>query len=169
MRKIITPILFCSAAVISGLAQAGPDMKPGMWQVKIKSNQMQSMPKISDSQAAMMKRMGISMPTQSDDGMTTKICYTEEMIKNNEVTGQENSSDCKTTNVRQNGSTFAADIVCNGPDMKGKGSIKGTYNSTRFNSTYRFNGTSHGRKVNHTQTSSGTWLKAKCDSKLSFF
>ena len=165
MRKLTIPALFCSALAVASAAQAAPDMKPGLWQVTIKSNQMQQMPKISPEQAAMMKRMGMSVPSQSDGGMTTKICYTEEMIENNDVSGQENSGDCKTTNVRQNGSTFAADIVCNGPDMKGSGTVKGTYRSTSFNSVYRFKGTSHGQKVNHTQTSNGKWLGSKCENK----
>ncbi len=168
MRKFTTPLLFCSALAIASAAQAAPDMKPGLWQVNIQSDQMKNMPKISPQQAAMMKSMGISVPSQNDSGMTTKICFTKKMIENNEVSGQEDSGDCKTTNVRQSGSHYSADIICDGPDMKGRGKVEGTYTATQFNSTYRFKGTSHGHQANQTQTSSGKWLGSDCGSVKPF-
>ena len=168
MRKLTIPVLFCSALTIASAAHAAPDMKPGLWQVTIKSDQMRQMPKISPQQAAMMKRMGISVPSQNSGGMTTKVCITKKMIENDEVTMQDDGGDCKTSNARQNGSHYSADIICNGPDMKGRGKVEGTYTSTRFNSTYKFTGTSHGRKANHNQTSSGKWLGSNCGNVKPF-
>ena len=56
-----------------------------------------------------------------------------------------------------------ADVICNSPQMKGEGKVKGTFSGdTAFSSTYDFKGTMHGQPVSQRHENSGRWLSADC-------
>ena len=163
MRKTVFLALACSMLFSSAAAMAG-SIKPGLWEMNVKSNAMQNMPKMSPEQMEKMKQMGISVPQMQDGGMIVKMCMTKEMVEHDQPPQMnQNQSGCQVKNYKRNGGTFSADMVCDGPNMQGVGTMKGEYSSSEsFSNTYDFKGTAHGRPVNHHQEAAGKWLAANC-------
>ena len=161
MRKFAAPLLLC---LLSAHASAASQMKPGLWEMTMKSDAMKNMPKIPPEQMEQMRKMGVNVPQMQDGGMVTKVCITREMADSNQAPGMErNDMGCQTKNLRHSGNSYSADIVCNGADMKGEGKARGTFASdTSFTSAYEFKGTMHGQPVSQKQESSGKWLGADC-------
>ena len=60
------------------VSAAGP-MKPGLWEMTMKSDAMKNMPKITPAQMQQMRKMGIKMPQMQDGGMVTRVCISNEM------------------------------------------------------------------------------------------
>jgi hypothetical protein len=143
MRKIALSVFLCSllAMPAAPLLAASP-MTPGLWEIKMQSDAMKNMP----------MRSG---------GMTMKVCYTKEMLSHDELPGQS-SKECKPTNMRRSGNTFSGEVVCNGPNMKGTGTSRGTVSSTSFQTNTSFNGTMSGQPVNHHSQMNGSFVSADC-------
>ena len=164
MRKTALPVLACLSLVAAcGNANTGASspMKPGLWEVTVKSDAMKNAPKISASQAAQMRKMGIEVPDMGKDGMKTKVCYTKEMLAKNGVPGEQ-SKECSTQNMKQSGNSFSAETVCNGPHMKGTGTVNGTMTSTAFDMQSTFKGTVSGQAVTQRSQVSGAFLSDNC-------
>lgn len=166
MRKIVVAILTVSVSGVSATVSAAEQMKPGLWEVTIKSDAFKNIPKMSPEQMKQMRDMGVNIPQMQDGGMLSKVCITKEMAARDAAAEMaQNESGCESKNVQRTGRSYSADIVCNGPNMKGSGKVKGSYTSNeRFSSIYEFKGTAHGQPVNHRQESSGKWLSADCGS-----
>ncbi|HEY8609055.1 MAG TPA: DUF3617 domain-containing protein [Noviherbaspirillum sp.] len=164
MRKLILPLLLCSLMSVPAWAQ-GP-MKPGLWEMKVKSDALKNMPKIPPEQVAQMRKMGIEVPQIQDGAMVTKVCVTKAMAENEQLPGLEkNEAGCQTKNVQRSGSGYSADIVCSSDAMKGEGKVKATFSGNEsFTSTYDFKGTVHGQPANQHSEQSGKWLAADCGS-----
>lgn len=163
MRKTFIVISLCS---LSSVAWAAGQMKPGLWEMTIKSDAMKNMPKIPPEQMEQMRKMGVNIPQMQDGAMITKVCITKQMADSDQLPGMEkNSTGCQPKNMQRSGSSYSVDIVCNGPDMKGEGKAKGNFNGNEsFASTYDFKGSMHGQPVNQHQESSGKWVAADCGS-----
>jgi len=163
MRKFAAPLLLC---LLASSATAATQMKPGLWEMTMKSDAMKNMPKIPPEQMEQMRKMGMNVPQMEDGGMVTKVCITREMAERNQAPGMErNDMGCQTKNMQQSGNSYSADIVCNGADMKGEGKATGSFaGDQRFTSAYEFKGTMHGKPVSQKQESSGKWLAADCGS-----
>lgn len=141
----------------------GSPMTPGLWEVTMQSDQMkQQAPQISPQQAAQMKKMGISIPEQRNGGMVVKVCYTKEMLAEKDVPSAHNSNECQPSNMSRNGNDFSGQVVCNGPNMKGTGTMQGTMSATGYRMTSNFNGTMGGQPINHKTQISGTYLGPDC-------
>lgn len=161
MKKCALTLL---AVVLSGPALAVDKMKPGLWELTMKSEAMKNMPKIAPEQAEQMRRMGIEVPQFQDGGMVSKVCVTPQMAQQQAPGLDTMHSGCQTRNFKRSGNSYSADVVCSG-DMKGSGKVSGTWTgSDRFSSSYDFNGTMHGQPVAHKQETSGRWLGADCGS-----
>ncbi len=165
MRKTTAvPALLC-LLFVAACGKAGPvtssPMKAGLWQVTMKSDAMKNVPKISSAQAAQMRKMGMEVPDMENGGMKTKVCYTQAMLSQNSVPGQQNS-ECKTQGLKQSGDTFSAETVCNGPNMKGTGTASGTMTPTRFEVQSTFTGTLGGQTVTQRSQVSGTFISDDC-------
>jgi hypothetical protein len=160
--------MLVSAALIALLsasaASASDKLKPGLWSMTMKSDAMKNMPKMSPQQIEQMRKMGVSVPQMEDGAMVVRTCMTKEMVERDDaVIAQQNESGCKTKNYSRSGNAFVAEIVCDGPDIKGTGRIKGTYvGGESFSSTYDFKGTTHGQPINSHHETSGKWLGANC-------
>lgn len=162
MRKTaITLLLF---SMLSAPAFAANQMKPGLWEMKMKSDAMKNMPKIPPEQMEQMRKMGMNVPQIQDGAMVQKMCITKQMTDGNVPPGMEKSAmGCETKNMQQSGNSYSADVVCNSPQMKGEGKVKGTFTGDiAFSSTYDFKGTMHGQPVNQRHENSGKWLAADC-------
>lgn len=166
MPKIISVHLLTllSALFFLDAAHAAGKMKPGLWEMSVKSDAMKAMPKMSPEQMDQMKKMGINMPMMEDGIIKTKVCISKEMAERDPSTvTHQNHSNCTPKNVVQNGNEYSMDLVCDGPELKGMGMIKGNFNgSDTVRSSYDFKGTSHNRPVNHHTETTGKLLSADC-------
>jgi hypothetical protein len=163
MRKTLWLLL--SMAMATSLASAQEKLKPGLWEMTMKSDAMKNMPKISPEQMEQMRKMGVHVPQMQDGGMVTKVCITKEMAERDQMPMAENQSDCQAKNHQRNGKGYSVDVVCDGPDLKGTGKVKGKMNgSERFSSTYDFKGTAHGQPISQNHEHSGKWLASDCGS-----
>lgn len=163
MRKITISALLCLSLAACGQTSSmtASPMKPGLWQVTVKSDAMKNAPKISPEQAAQMRKMGIEVPDMGAGGMKSKVCYTQAALAQNAVPSQQ-SSECKTQSLKRSGDSFSAETVCDGPNMKGKGTVNGTMTSTSFQFNSTFNGTMGGRASNQSSQISGTFISDNC-------
>ncbi|MGZ3157755.1 MAG: DUF3617 domain-containing protein [Burkholderiaceae bacterium] len=162
-KKSIQLFLFsticCSAAV-----WAAESLKPGLWEMTMKSDAMKAMPKMTPEQMEQMRKMGVNLPQMQDGGMVMKVCITKEMAERDPASQTHQvGSECKSKNFQRSGSNYSVDIVCDGAHMKGEGKGQGTFSGNeRFTSTYDFKGTSGGRPVTQHQETSGKWMGADC-------
>ncbi len=166
MSKIIKLHLL---TLISGLfflnaAHAAGKMKPGLWEMSVKSDAMKAMPKMSPEQMEQMKKMGINMPMMEDGAIKTKVCISKEMAEQDPATAaQQHQSNCTSKNMVQNGNEYSMDLICDGPELKGIGVVKGSFNgSDTVHSSYDFKGTSHNHPVNHHTETIGKLLSSDC-------
>ena len=145
-------------------AEAAGKMKPGLWEMSIKSDAMKSMPKMSPEQMEQMKKMGINMPLMEDGAIKTKVCISKEMAEQDPTnTVSQYHSKCTTKNVVQNGNDYSMDLICDTPDLKGVGMVKGSFNgSDTVHSSYDFKGTSQNHPVNHHTETTGKLLSSDC-------
>src|SRR5687768_10008814 len=163
MRILTISLLLCPMVLGAATAGAAEQMKPGLWEMTMKSDAMANMPPMSPEQLEQMRRMGITMPQTQDGGIVTRVCISKQMAERDQPPVMQNDAGCQSKNYRRTGNTYSVDIVCNGPTMKGEGRAKGTFTGTdRFTSTYDFKGTMDGQPVNQHHDSSGKWLSADC-------
>lgn len=165
MRKVAVLLLLCPLLSLSIPVLAETAMKPGLWEMTMKSDAIKNMPKIPPEQMEQMRKMGVNVPQMQDGAMVTKVCITKQMAESQTPGVEKNEMGCETKNYKRSGNSYSADIVCNGADMKGEGKAKGTFGGDQsFTSTYDFKGTMHGRPVSQHHESSGKWLGADCGS-----
>jgi hypothetical protein len=161
MRKIVWLILSMSLA--TSLAVAQEKLKPGLWEMTMKSDEMKNMPKISPQQMEQMRKMGVHVPQMQDGGIVTKVCITKEMAEQDHVPMTQKESDCQPKNYQRSGNSYSSEVVCNGPNLKGTGQVKGKMNGNEgFSSSYDFKGTAHGQPINQKHETGGKWLSADC-------
>lgn len=166
MRTTAASILSLSMLCSSATVWAAGQIKPGLWEMTIKSDAFKDIPKMPPEQLKKMREMGINIPQMQDGGMVSKVCITREMAERDDAPQMnQKESGCQSRNYQRSGDSYSLDIVCDGPSMKGTGKMKGSYSgSERFSSTYDFKGTAHGQPITHRQESSGKWLNADCGS-----
>jgi hypothetical protein len=157
-------ILVVGALCFSSAAWAAGPIKPGLWEMTMKSDAMKNMPKIPPEQLKKMREMGITMPQMQDGGMVTKVCISQQLAEREQPPEMsQNQSGCQTKNYQRASSSYSMDIVCDGPNLKGEGKVKGAYSGNeKFSSTYDFKGTAHGHPVDQHHENSGKWLSADC-------
>jgi hypothetical protein len=157
---------FCLLPVIFlfSTTYAAEKIKPGLWEMRMRSDEIKSMPKIPKEQQDQMKQMGIKIPTMEDGVMVTKICVTREMSERDDFSMQQKEqSSCKTQNMIRSKDSYSLDLICNSPELKGTGKVKGSYASTEsMQSTYDFKGTSYERPISQHMETTGKWLSSDC-------
>jgi hypothetical protein len=101
---------------------AAQHVKPGLWEITIqtKGAGMPDMSQLPPEAQAQMKAMGIKM---SGNGMTTRSCVTPQEAAADPKWGEDKN--CKVSNMKWNGQTYSADIVCKG-GQNGHGHITAT-------------------------------------------
>ncbi|MFZ6742390.1 DUF3617 domain-containing protein [Undibacterium sp. JH2W] len=141
---------------------AADRMKPGLWEMTMKSDAMKAMPKIPPEQLEKMKQMGIKMPDMQNGAMVHKVCYTKEMVEQDKPPSGGHDQQCQNKNFSRSGNTYSGDIVCDMPELKGTGNIKGSFSPDTLSSTYDFKGVSHGKPVTQHMETTGKWLGNDC-------
>jgi hypothetical protein len=164
MQKTALSMLTLSMLCLSATVWAAGAMKPGLWEMTIKSDAMKSMPKIPPEQMQKMREMGINMPQMQDGGMVTTVCISKEMAAREQPPEMNHKeSGCQSKNFQRTGSSYSVDVICDGPHLKGEGKAKGTFSDAeRFSTTYDFKGSAQGHPVNQHHESSGKWVGADC-------
>lgn len=159
-------ILMALSFLLSAPAFSQSKMKAGLWEVTTQSSAMKNMPKIPPEQMAQMRKMGIDMSHLQTGAIVNKICITKEMAERQEVPQMnDKESGCQMKNQQSKGRGFTADMICNGPEMKGKGVIKTEFASeSSFTVSSDFKGTAGGMPINDQTTTNGKWLSANCGS-----
>ena len=158
ISTLATSLLFIASAHAAG------DMKPGLWEITMQSEAMQSMPKIPPEQIERMRKMGVELPQLQDGAIVSKVCITPERAQREQwLQANRHANDCTTGTPQAQGNSYTADIVCNGPNVKGKGTLKASFASdASFSSSSTFNGTVGGQPVKDHSVTSGKWLSADC-------
>lgn len=162
-------IVLVSATLLSTATCAAADkMKPGLWEMTTKSDTMKAMPKIPPEQLEKMKQMGIKMPDMQNGSMVHKVCFTKEMVDQDKPPASSREQHCQNKSFNRSGNTYTAEMVCEGPDMKGTGTVKGSMTPESLNSVYDFKGTSRGKPINHHMETTGKWLDSNCGDTKPF-
>jgi hypothetical protein len=163
MFKLAMPLLALTLLYTADVYAAG-NMKPGLWEITTQSDAMQNMPKIPPAQIERMRKMGIDVPQFQNGAIVSKVCITQEMAERNPwAQAEQGGKDCRTGTPQQQGSSYTADIICDGPDMKGKGKVKASFASSEsFSTSTDFQGNAGGRPIQNHSVTSGKWLSANC-------
>ncbi|MFZ6774525.1 DUF3617 domain-containing protein [Undibacterium sp. SXout7W] len=162
MTTMIRPLLL-SLSLLALHVQASDKMKPGLWEMSMRSDAMKSMPKISPEQIEKMKQMGIKMPAMQNGAMVHKVCISKEMTEQNApFTAAKEQQSCQSKNVSKSGSNYSMDLICDSPEMKGVGTVKGSATGDSMSSVYDFKGTAHGQAISQHMETSGKWLSSDC-------
>ena len=162
MTTMMRPLLL-SLSLLALHAQASDKMKPGLWEMSMRSDAMKSMPKIPPEQIEKMKQMGIKMPAMQNGAMVHKVCISKEMAEQNTpLTAAKEQQSCQSKNVSRSGSNYSLDLVCDSPEMKGAGTVKGSVSGDSMSSVYDFKGTAHGQVISQHMETTGKWLSSDC-------
>lgn len=168
MRQPMLPLidlvaLIATLALCCPLAGHAAGMKPGLWEMTMKSNGGAAA-QIPPEKLEELRKRGINIPGA---GAPIRTCVTKEMAERDHPAMMSRSgpaSDCQMKNPQQSGNTFSADMVCNGPTMQGQGTTKVTYSGDSYTSVSDFTGTARGRPINTHTEASGKWLGSDCGS-----
>ena len=122
------PAVFGLAVCLPVTAWAGGHVKPGLWQIAIKT-QMSGMPNMPDMSQmppevrAQMKARGIAVGA-GGTSLNLRHCITPEEA-NADKFSSGNDKDCKLVGLHFTGGSYAADVVCTG-EHKMHGHVEGT-------------------------------------------
>ncbi len=156
-------IIAIAALGFSVVATAASTLKPGLWEMTMKSDSTRQMPTLTPEQIKKMREMGVNMPETRDGGVVHRMCMTKEMVEHDRPPMGREGSECKLKNYNRSGGSYRAELECDGPNMKGTGIIKGRLASSEsFSSTYDFQGTARGQEVKQHHESNGRWLSGDC-------
>lgn len=165
MKKTAITLTVFAMSFAATSAHAVGMMKQGLWEVTTKSDAMKNMPKIPPEQLEKMRQMGIQVPQMSDGGMTIKMCVSKAMSERETPPPNgpaEARSGCEHKNFQHTGNSYSLDIVCDGPQRKGTGTVRGTFTGDTFTSSYDFQGTARGQPANIHGETSGKYLGGDC-------
>ena len=163
MQKTAIALGVISILSFTANVSAAGWMRAGLWEMTMKSDAMKDMPKMSAEDMEQIKKMGINIPQMGAGGMVSKVCISKEMAERDQPPMGQNESGCQMKNYQRQGNGYSMDMVCDSAQMKGTGTVKGTFSGNeRFNSTFDFKGTAGGQPANQHVENSGKWLGADC-------
>src|SRR4051794_40459298 len=101
MRNTVISILMLAMLGSAGAVLAAGQIKPGLWEMSMKSDAMKNMPKIPPEQLEQMKKMGIAMPSQ-DGVMKNKVCVSKQMAERDEPPSvNQKETGCQSKNFQR--------------------------------------------------------------------
>jgi hypothetical protein len=173
MHKRAILLVLAAAATLPLSASAYNHGKPGLWQTTVQMNFAKGgpppMPALSPQVLAMMKQMGREPPPDMTKPMTSKFCLTPEQANADKPPAPQQQGNCQMENLKRDGHTFTADMVCDGA-MKGTGHMSVSYdNEEHYTGSVHFTGTNpRTGDIDMTNEFSGQWLGADCGSVKPF-
>ncbi len=149
---------------LSITSQAAEGLKPGQWEVTVKTS-MKNMPAIPAEQLAEMKKRGIKVPSNNEP-MKVQTCITQEQASLDNMSKQP-SKDCQMQNFKHTANKATGDMVCTG-DMEAQGKFEMTLNGdTAYHATSTLKGMSKDSgPIDQSTDMTGIWIKAKCDPNV---
>lgn len=143
---------------------AGNDIQPGLWEIQHKTRvNGQQMPDMEEMMAKVppeMRAQMKSMMAQQGAGISNKgvtICITAEQIAQGETGAEVPESDCKMTDIKQNGNKTNMKMDCTKPKANGQMEIV-RLNDKHWKSATDMK-TAEGQM---NMEAEGKWLKADC-------
>jgi len=170
------------ALLLLPLAASAAHQKPGLWEITSTMTILKGGPQMpAGAQAqqlppealARMKQMGIQIQ-QGGGPMSHTVsfqrCLTPEQAAKDEHPTFTNDNKCQLQNAHYTGSSFTGDMVCNTPDMQGKGTIKASFPSSEaYSGTWHFAGKSaRSGEMEMNNEFAGKWLGADCGTVKPF-
>ena len=103
MRR--TTIVFSALLALSasGTSLAAGAMKPGLWEMTMKSDAMKAMPALSPQQMEQMRKAGVNVPQMQAGGMVTKVCISKEMAERDQPPAAREDSGPRGQGLRAEG------------------------------------------------------------------
>lgn len=163
--KLINQVVMSTILALSFSAHATDGLKPGQWEVTVKTG-MKNMPTIPPEQLAEMKKMGIKMPGGGEP-VQVQTCVTPEQTSLDNLPKQQQNKNCKMQNFKHTGNTASGEMVCTG-DLQANGKFEMTMDSdTAYHATSTLKGVSKdGGPIDQSTDITGKWVKAKCDPNV---
>jgi hypothetical protein len=168
MRKgiWIATAAFGAAALATAALAAGMG-KPGLWEVTTHADISGLTANLTPEQREKMKSMGINIP--ENNTFTFSHCMTPEeaaMIKPPPMNRLGHENECRTTNLKTTGHTASADMVCDGPHVKGGGHFEFTYDTPEHYTGKIVMDLDTGiHRMASTTTFEAKWLGSDCKAK----
>ena len=177
--KLRTAVTACMLTGATVLAHA-QTIKPGLWEIITQmqdgsgelsaamaeaQKQMANMPPEQRKMMQdMMAKQGIQLGTSGSNGMSIKMCMTQEMVDRNEVTsrqGDHHQSDCTHTNSPRSGNSMKFSFVCAKPPSSGEGQVTFT-SAEAYSMKMTTTSMARGKSEKMDMQTSGRWLGADC-------
>lgn len=139
-------------------------MRAGLWEMTAQSAKPVEMPPMSAEQRTQLEKMGVDVARLQQGVFVNKVCISPEMAER-ETMPQLNKQEtgCQIANQQRSGNLYTVDMVCDGKNMKGKGTTKTTFaGKESFQTESHFTGTAAGQPVDQRMHASGKWLSADC-------
>ena len=151
-------------------------VKPGLWEMtnKLQSGSVEMEKAMAEGQKAMadlppeqrkmvqdmMAKQGVNIGTSASGAMSVKICITQEMIDNNELSAT--AGDCKTTNSPRVGNSMKVSYVCAKPPSSGEGQVTFAGPEMIYSKMTVTTPTANGKSEKMSMEGQGKWLSAEC-------
>lgn len=126
MRKIAISLLMLPLLSASTVVLAAGQMKPGLWEMTMKSDAFKNMPKIPSEQMEQMRKMGVTVPNMQNGGIVQKVCITRQMVERDGTPQMlQAESGCESKNFKTSGNSYSGDIARSKRRGQGKGHFLG--------------------------------------------
>ncbi len=164
LNQIMLSTLLGAVCVLPIAAHTAEGLKPGQWEVTVKTTK-KNMPTVPADQLAEMKKMGIKMPGNGEP-MQVQTCITPEQASLENMSKQPNK-DCKMQNFKHSVNKASGEMVCTG-EMRANGKFEMVMESdTVYHATSTLKGMSKtAGPIDQSTEIDGKWLKAQCDSNV---
>jgi hypothetical protein len=170
MRKTLFSLLSASLLLSAAAHAAEHAIRPGLWEMTTTSDLLKLVPHLPPDRMQQLRELarqnGIAMPDIQNGAATSKVCITQVMADRKIPPNlADRDSGCAANNVTRNGNSYSAELVCNGPRVKGNGRAEGAFSSAEsFSGRTTFKGEVQGTPVDERAETSGRWIAANCGS-----
>ncbi|CAE6489343.1 uncharacterized protein DUF3617 [Nitrosomonas nitrosa] len=167
MRKNV--FFFLLLGVLSATCWAENIVRPGLWEVKTRSDLLALVPHIPAEQMEQLNRLvkqyGLEMPQIHNGAATSQVCITPEMAKQDVPTYfYDNQSGCTVKDAARTGNRYQIALTCDNPQFKGNGYAEGTFtNPESFTGRTEFDGVVQGAPINSHADTIGQWVSERCE------
>ncbi len=161
--QLANAVALTSLILVSLNSFAEEKMTPGLWEMQVRADAFRGLQNIPQAQLDELKKRGIQLPDVKDGNLVQKVCISKEMAESagkSHMPGNPNG--CKATKTTRQGNAFFMELTCNGPTLKGNGTVKASFDSKSMQSVFDFK-SSNGRAPasQHIETM-GKWLDHDC-------
>ena len=163
IAKIVAITSLSLASLASLTCAAEEKMTPGLWEMRVRTDAFKGLQNIPPAQMEELKKRGMQLPDIKDGSMVQKVCISKEMT---EQAGKPqlpgNANGCKETKITRQGNTYFMEMVCDGPALKGSGTVKASFDAKSMQSVFDFKSSGkRGPATQHIETI-GKWLNHDC-------